>query len=270
MQSLTGLAKVMRENLRACGYPIVLSRPFDKRTPSHQCGTVRMGNDPADAAARSLVPRLRPPESVRRRRRLPAEFGRRQPGAVDRRAGAARRRPHPQRRISAHEPAGRHRHRRQAAASAWRSRKAWPNAGFDICRDLDRLGDEQARHRGPAAQCRRDVLFHQGDIGDLDGHAPLVDCCARSLRPHRLPGQQCRHRIAGARRPARPPAGQFDQVHVGQSARHGLPDPGGRQGHAGGAGDRARRSSTSPRSAPRWHRRSAPTTASPRPAFRCG
>jgi len=49
MQSLTGLAKVMRETLRACGYPIVLSRPFDKRTPSHQCGTVRMGNDPATA-----------------------------------------------------------------------------------------------------------------------------------------------------------------------------------------------------------------------------
>ena len=38
---------VMRENFRAAGYPIVLSRPFDKRTPSHQCGTVRMGNDPA-------------------------------------------------------------------------------------------------------------------------------------------------------------------------------------------------------------------------------
>jgi choline dehydrogenase-like flavoprotein len=49
MQSLTGLAKVMRENLRACGYPIVLSRPFDKRTPSHQCGTVRMGSDAATA-----------------------------------------------------------------------------------------------------------------------------------------------------------------------------------------------------------------------------
>jgi choline dehydrogenase-like flavoprotein len=49
MQSLSGLEKVMRENLRASGYPIVLSRPFDKRTPSHQCGTVRMGNDPANA-----------------------------------------------------------------------------------------------------------------------------------------------------------------------------------------------------------------------------
>lgn len=49
MQSLDGLTKVMRRNLRACGYPIVLSRPFDKRTPSHQCGTVRMGSDAAAA-----------------------------------------------------------------------------------------------------------------------------------------------------------------------------------------------------------------------------
>jgi choline dehydrogenase-like flavoprotein len=47
MESLDRLTKVMRENLRASGYPIVLSRPFDKRTPSHQCGTVRMGNEPA-------------------------------------------------------------------------------------------------------------------------------------------------------------------------------------------------------------------------------
>ena len=47
MQSLEGLTKVMRENFRACGYPIVLSRPFDKRTPSHQCGTVKMGDDAA-------------------------------------------------------------------------------------------------------------------------------------------------------------------------------------------------------------------------------
>jgi choline dehydrogenase-like flavoprotein len=39
----------MRERLRAAGYPIVLSRPFDRRTPSHQCGTVRIGGDPATA-----------------------------------------------------------------------------------------------------------------------------------------------------------------------------------------------------------------------------
>ena len=33
--------------LRRAGYPVVLSRAFDRRTPSHQCGTARMGADPA-------------------------------------------------------------------------------------------------------------------------------------------------------------------------------------------------------------------------------
>jgi choline dehydrogenase-like flavoprotein len=42
-----GLVKAFKERLRAAGYPIVLSQPFDRRTPSHQCGTVRIGADPA-------------------------------------------------------------------------------------------------------------------------------------------------------------------------------------------------------------------------------
>jgi choline dehydrogenase-like flavoprotein len=33
--------------LRRAGFPLVLSRAFDRRTPSHQCGTVRMGDDAA-------------------------------------------------------------------------------------------------------------------------------------------------------------------------------------------------------------------------------
>lgn len=41
------LAEVMRERCRAAGFPIVLVKAFDRRTPSHQCGTVRFGNDPA-------------------------------------------------------------------------------------------------------------------------------------------------------------------------------------------------------------------------------
>jgi choline dehydrogenase-like flavoprotein len=41
-----GLIKAFKERLRAAGYPIVLSKPFDRRTPSHQCGTVRIGADP--------------------------------------------------------------------------------------------------------------------------------------------------------------------------------------------------------------------------------
>ena len=42
-----GLVKAFKERLRAAGYPIVLTKPFDRRTPSHQCGTVRIGSNPA-------------------------------------------------------------------------------------------------------------------------------------------------------------------------------------------------------------------------------
>jgi choline dehydrogenase-like flavoprotein len=50
MSVQTGLVTRMREVLRAAGFPIVLVKPFDRRTPSHQCGTIRMGSDPAKAA----------------------------------------------------------------------------------------------------------------------------------------------------------------------------------------------------------------------------
>ncbi len=41
------LVSRLRERLRAAGYPIALARAFDRQTPSHQCGTVRIGLDPA-------------------------------------------------------------------------------------------------------------------------------------------------------------------------------------------------------------------------------
>jgi len=41
------LVAALKERLKAAGYPIVLTKPFDRRTPSHQCGTVRIGRDPA-------------------------------------------------------------------------------------------------------------------------------------------------------------------------------------------------------------------------------
>lgn len=44
------LIDVMKERFRAAGFPIVLTKPFDRRTPSHQCGTIRFGTDPAEAA----------------------------------------------------------------------------------------------------------------------------------------------------------------------------------------------------------------------------
>ncbi|KAB2727674.1 GMC oxidoreductase [Brucella intermedia] len=43
------LVEKLKSALRQAGFPVVLSRAFDRRTPSHQCGTVRIGNDPATA-----------------------------------------------------------------------------------------------------------------------------------------------------------------------------------------------------------------------------
>lgn len=39
-----------KQILRGTGYPIVLSAPFGTEVVSHQCGTVRFGNDPATSA----------------------------------------------------------------------------------------------------------------------------------------------------------------------------------------------------------------------------
>jgi len=43
------LVAKLKAVLREIGFPVVLSRAFDRRTPSHQCGTIRMGNDPDKA-----------------------------------------------------------------------------------------------------------------------------------------------------------------------------------------------------------------------------
>jgi choline dehydrogenase-like flavoprotein len=40
----------VRRILRDAGYPLVVVRPFGPETPSHQCGTIRFGTDPATAA----------------------------------------------------------------------------------------------------------------------------------------------------------------------------------------------------------------------------
>ena len=98
----------MRELFRAAGYPIVLARAFDRRTPSHQCGTVRFGTDPATSALDPFCrahdhPNLFVVDAV-----VPADLGRRQPGADHRRPGAARggppapRRERPRTREAAH------------------------------------------------------------------------------------------------------------------------------------------------------------------------
>ena len=39
----------IKQTMKKAGFPIVLSRLFDGRVPSHQCGTVRIGADPANS-----------------------------------------------------------------------------------------------------------------------------------------------------------------------------------------------------------------------------
>nr|WP_263619065.1 GMC family oxidoreductase [Ruegeria profundi] len=43
------LVERLKTHLRRAGFPIVLSRAFDRRTPSHQCGTARMGDNPENS-----------------------------------------------------------------------------------------------------------------------------------------------------------------------------------------------------------------------------
>ncbi len=43
------LVAQIKSILRDAGFPLVVSKAFDRKTPSHQCGTVRMGTDPGQA-----------------------------------------------------------------------------------------------------------------------------------------------------------------------------------------------------------------------------
>ena len=43
------LVRQLKQALKRAGFPIVVARAFDRRTPSHQCGTARMGHDPASS-----------------------------------------------------------------------------------------------------------------------------------------------------------------------------------------------------------------------------
>ncbi|GAA5078137.1 GMC family oxidoreductase [Roseibacterium beibuensis] len=49
MAAHAGLVAKTKETMKKAGFPIVLSRLFDGRVPSHQCGTVRMGDDPQNS-----------------------------------------------------------------------------------------------------------------------------------------------------------------------------------------------------------------------------
>lgn len=40
------LVAKLKATLKRAGFPVVLSKAFDRKTPSHQCGTARIGHDP--------------------------------------------------------------------------------------------------------------------------------------------------------------------------------------------------------------------------------
>lgn len=43
------LVATIKQTMKKAGFPVVLSRLFDGRVPSHQCGTVRIGDDPVNS-----------------------------------------------------------------------------------------------------------------------------------------------------------------------------------------------------------------------------
>ena len=53
-QAHRALVAKLKAALRRAGYPILLSKTFDRRTLSHQCGTARMGLDPATSVVNPL------------------------------------------------------------------------------------------------------------------------------------------------------------------------------------------------------------------------
>ncbi|MFV0491100.1 MAG: GMC oxidoreductase [Pseudorhodobacter sp.] len=50
------LLKRVRAVMKRAGFPVVLTRTFGRRTTSHQCGTARLGSDPANSV---VTPQLR-------------------------------------------------------------------------------------------------------------------------------------------------------------------------------------------------------------------
>jgi choline dehydrogenase-like flavoprotein len=49
VEALTRLLRHTRRVLRDCGFPVVFVQRYTEENPGHQCGTVRMGLDPATA-----------------------------------------------------------------------------------------------------------------------------------------------------------------------------------------------------------------------------
>ena len=83
--------------LRRLGFWVVMTHSHGSTNTTHQCGTLCFGTDPRDVGARSVLPRPRRRQPVRRRRVVLSLVGGGQSRADDRGPGAAGRRPHQER-----------------------------------------------------------------------------------------------------------------------------------------------------------------------------
>ena len=266
MQSLEGLAKVMRANLRACGYPIVLSQPVRQ---AHAVASVRHGH--AWATTR------------RRHRSTPfcRSFDHRNLFVVDGGFLPTSAAVNPALTIAAQalrvadhiRKHGAGVMTRRAAIVTGANRgiglaisEALAASGFDILAADLASAPSEALQAGVERNNGR-LAYQPFDLADLSTHAGVIEA-AEGIRLHRLPRQQCRHGLAGARRSARPHAGEFRQRALQSTCAapsfSPRPSPAPCSPHRQNT---AARSSPSPRSAPNSPRLSVPTTASPRPGL---
>ena len=90
------LVQETRRILKRLGFWVVMTHSHKSRNTTHQCGTLCFGTDPTDVGARPVLPHARRGEPVRRGRLVLPVVGGGEPGADHHRAGAARRRAHPE------------------------------------------------------------------------------------------------------------------------------------------------------------------------------
>ena len=95
LQSHRELVARTKRILRRLGFWLVVKHSHGSKNTTHQCGTLVFGTKPARLGARSVLPRPRHRQSLRRRRLFLPLVGRRQPGADNHCASAEGRRPHP-------------------------------------------------------------------------------------------------------------------------------------------------------------------------------
>ena len=68
LQAHQKLVTETRRILLPLGFWVVMTHSHGARNTTHQCGTLVFGHDPRDVGARSVLPRARRGEPVRRRR----------------------------------------------------------------------------------------------------------------------------------------------------------------------------------------------------------